>query len=79
MPAGGGMVALQSDIPMTREVQAQMVQVPDSGGVSNQPSVAIATGCQPQQKEMGPTFGQGQLLALENEQVRMKQLDPKRI
>ena len=55
MQAGGGMVAGQAAKPMAQEGQAQMVLVPDSGWLSNQPNGTMATGYQHQQGEVLPS------------------------
>lgn len=57
MQAGGGMGAVQTAKPMAQEGQAQMVLVPDSGGLSNQPSGNMVTGYQNQQGKMLPSHG----------------------
>ncbi|KAJ7376823.1 hypothetical protein OS493_032289 [Desmophyllum pertusum] len=61
MQAGGGMIAVQTVAPGAQEGQPQMVMVPVSG--------AMATGYQPQQVEMPPSYGHGQYTTLQNEQV----------
>ncbi|KAJ7376824.1 hypothetical protein OS493_032290 [Desmophyllum pertusum] len=82
IPAGGGMIAVQTVAPGAQDGQPQMVMVPVSGAMGvNQPQViqlatsqsgAMATGYQPQQAEMPPSYGHGQYTTLQNEQVPVK-------
>ena len=76
MQAGGGMVAVQTVTPGAQGGQPQMVMVPVSGAQGYQPQFvqaapagAMGTGYQPQQVETPPSYGQGQYMAQQNEQV----------
>ena len=75
MQAGGGMIAVQANTTETQGGQPQMVPVPVSGAMGNlhlyapQAATHGATSYQSQQVQMPPVHGQGQYVALENEQV----------
>lgn len=69
MQGCGGTAEAQTVQPGTQESPAQMVLVPVSETAGYQPSAAIATDYQLEQGGMLSSYGQGQSMTLEKEQV----------
>ena len=76
MQTAGGMVTVQAVSQVPQQGQPQMIMVPVSGAQGTQPQFiqvaspeATATGYQPQHTDVSQSYGHGQYMALQDQQV----------